>query len=81
MKKIWKIRKQEEAVSPVIATILMVAIVYHVGAIGYRKYVHRRPAEMLPMAVPMKVSRNIWPVNTEESISLVTNIWKRPSGF
>jgi len=32
----------------VFATILMVAVVYHVGAIGYRKYVHRRPAEMLP---------------------------------
>ena len=30
------------------ATILMVAVVYHVGAIGYRKYVQRRPKEMLP---------------------------------
>jgi len=32
----------------VFATILMIAIVYHIGAIGYRKYVERRPKEMLP---------------------------------
>lgn len=35
MKKIWKIRKQEEAVSPVIATILMVAITVVLAAVLY----------------------------------------------
>lgn len=32
----------------IFATILMIAVVYHIGAIGYRKYVQRRPKEMLP---------------------------------
>ncbi len=32
----------------VFATILMLSVVYHIGAIGYRKFVQRRPKEMLP---------------------------------
>ena len=35
MKKIWKIRKNREAVSPVIATILMVAITVVLAAVLY----------------------------------------------
>jgi len=35
MKKIWKIRKDSEAVSPVIATILMVAITVVLAAVLY----------------------------------------------
>jgi len=35
MKKIWKIRKNSEAVSPVIATILMVAITVVLAAVLY----------------------------------------------
>lgn len=35
MKKIWSIRKDEEAVSPVIATILMVAITVVLAAVLY----------------------------------------------
>ena len=35
MKKIWKIRKNKEAVSPVIATILMVAITVVLAAVLY----------------------------------------------
>lgn len=35
MKKIWKIRRDEEAVSPVIATILMVAITVVLAAVLY----------------------------------------------
>ncbi|MCJ7726485.1 MAG: hypothetical protein MUP76_08890, partial [Acidimicrobiia bacterium] len=32
----------------IFATILMIAVVYHIGAIGYRKFVQHRPKEMLP---------------------------------
>jgi flagellin-like protein len=35
MKKIWKMRKNREAVSPVIATILMVAITVVLAAVLY----------------------------------------------
>lgn len=35
MKKVWKIRKDQEAVSPVIATILMVAITVVLAAVLY----------------------------------------------
>ena len=38
----------------VAATVLMVAVVYHIGAIGYRKYVQRRPAEMLPSRADLR---------------------------
>jgi len=41
----------------VVATILMLAIVYHVGAIGYRKYVQRRPPEMLPNMADLRAGR------------------------
>ncbi len=35
MKKIWKMKKSKEAVSPVIATILMVAITVVLAAVLY----------------------------------------------
>ena len=51
MKKMWKIRKDKSAVSPVIATILMVAITVVLAAVlyvmvmgfggSYQQYTHR----------------------------------------
>lgn len=40
----------------VFATILMVAIVYHVAAIGYRKFVQKRPRQMLPSKADIKAA-------------------------
>ncbi|MCB2222994.1 MAG: hypothetical protein KQH83_02370 [Actinobacteria bacterium] len=42
----------------VFATILMVAVVYHIGAIGYRKYVQRRPREMLPSMADLRAAQH-----------------------
>jgi formate dehydrogenase gamma subunit len=40
----------------IFATILMVAVVYHLGAIGYRKFVQRRPREMLPTSADIRAA-------------------------
>ncbi len=48
MKKMWKIRKDKSAVSPVIATILMVAITVVLAAVLYVMVMGFGTEELLP---------------------------------
>lgn len=41
----------------VFATVLMIAVVYHFGSAGYRKFVLRRPRTMIPGAADVKALR------------------------
>lgn len=50
MKKIWSVRKEKEGVSPVIATILMVAITVVLAAVLYVMVMNIRPPDDIPPA-------------------------------
>ncbi len=69
MKKIWKMKKSKEAVSPVIATILMVAItvvlaaVLYVMVMGFGSNPDEQPddvVERLPRLVPPHQQKVTW---------------------
>jgi formate dehydrogenase gamma subunit len=54
----------------VFATLLMLAVVYHFGAIGYRKYVKREPKSMVPTMDDLRA--------VGQSVGHVAGIRRRP---